>query len=177
MIESKYYRQDLIRLVNKLSPKRHPPKWKEKGMVIMEKRIVLALYIIRKLIENDKVTNKTKDLEISVTKTPRTTKEITPINFWDLDEIYDNTKSAEAHVDIFELSNICIHSKVLFLKTDQVGNWDLLEVTSDFKQEQFLLGIRCHELIRILELVIKDYPRTYNYRWNQKKGRWDKEIY
>ncbi len=140
----------------------------------MEKRIILAVFIIRKLIENDKVTDKTKSKTIDVFKLPRNKKQITPMNFWDIDEIYDYQNESEIKISITDLSNVCIHSRILYLTIDETGNWDFLLVTSDFKQEQYLLKIPVSGLIDIFETVITDYPTIISIAWNEEKGKYEK---
>lgn len=176
MIESRYYRKDLKRLVKKLTRKKNQKKWTEKRMVVMEKHIVLAYYIVRKLIENDKVTNKTKSQVLTVEKFPRTAKAITPFNYWAIDEIYDLNKGVTENLNIKDFSDVCIHSRTIYLTIDKTKNWDKLFLTSDKKMDEFLMAVSTEELIRTLNIVIKDYPKSLSYTWNPKKGKYDKEI-
>lgn len=176
MIESRYYRKDLKKLVKKLTIKKNPKKWSEKRMVVMEKRIVLCFYIIRKLIENDKVTNKTKSHVLTIEKFPRTLKAITPINYWVIDEIYELDNGSIENINIKDFSDLCIHSRIIYLQIDDTDNWDKLYLTSDKKMDEFLLSVSVEELIRTLNIVIKDYPKSINYTWNPSKSDFDKEI-
>jgi len=51
MIESRYWKDDLLKLAKELKPEKHPKRWPEKRQVNFEKEIIISFFKIRKLFE------------------------------------------------------------------------------------------------------------------------------
>lgn len=55
MIESCYWKEDLLEHARELKPDKKPKRWTEKRHVNFEKKISISFFIIRKLLESNKL--------------------------------------------------------------------------------------------------------------------------
>lgn len=88
MIESRYWKEDLIEYHKKLKPVNFPPRWCEKLQVNFEKDVTVSFFMIRKLIECTKLSSKTKNYKASIFRSP-CVGVVNNRNFWDIDKLYD----------------------------------------------------------------------------------------
>jgi len=88
MIESCYWREDLIRYAKEFAPKKKPPRWSERLQVNFEKKVILAIFMIRKLSESHKLSPRTNERKIKVFRS-KALRKINNWNAWDLFENYD----------------------------------------------------------------------------------------
>lgn len=70
MIESRYWKEDLIEYHNKLKPVKNSPRWSEKLQVNFEKDITVSFFMIRKLIECTKLSSKTTNFKATIFRSP-----------------------------------------------------------------------------------------------------------
>jgi len=92
MIESCYWKKDLLLHAKRLKSVRSPKRWSEKLVVNFEKEVILSFFCIRKLFEMNKVSETSRKYRASVFCYAPTGKKITWLNQWNIDEIYDLQK-------------------------------------------------------------------------------------
>jgi hypothetical protein len=92
MIESIYWKEDLLAHAKRLMPVQKPSRWSEKLVVNYEKELIISFFCIRKLFETHKVSKESKLYRADVFCYAPTGKKITKLNQWDIDEIYDLNK-------------------------------------------------------------------------------------
>lgn len=91
MIESYYWKQDILKYAKSFKPIKKPPRWSERRQVIFEKEVIIAFFMIRKLSECFKLSSKTLQHMATICRSPCIGK-VTNMNFNSIDALYDLTK-------------------------------------------------------------------------------------
>jgi len=168
MIESCYWKEDLLLHAKRLKPVKTPKRWSEKLVVNFEKELIISFFCIRKLFETYKVSEKSREYRASVFCYAPTGKKITWNNQWDIDEIYDLQKEKKTTKGIIFLANQLIHSCTLFAYREKDRNWGGVFACSDFERNKTIYRIPLKEIINIYELVGNDYPSSMTMKWDKK---------
>ena len=166
MIESCYWKEDLLLHAKRLKTAKKPKRWSEKLVVNFEKELIISFFCIRKLFETHKVSELSQKYRASVFCYAPTGKKITRINQWDIDEIYDLQKEKKATIGISFLSNQFIHSCTLFAYREKDRNWGGVFACSDFERNKTIYRIPIKEIINIFKLVGNDYPSSMTMKWD-----------
>ena len=169
MIESCYWKEDLLLHAKHLKPVMKPERWSEKLVVNFEKELIISFFCIRKLFETHKVSKKAQTYKASVFCYAPTGKKITWRNHWDIDEIYDLKREKKVTKGIIFLANQLIHSCTLFAYREKDRNWGGAYACSDFERNKTIYRIPIKEIINIFELVGNDYPASMSMTWDPKK--------
>ncbi len=159
--------------------------------------VMSGFYIIRKLIEHKKLTNRFISTNVKGYKFPSTQKEFTPFNDHRWPEFYDFTKKKKVKFDIKFLCNQFIHSfyfiptetfvdENLNSKIDNVSDeqyhklckehkrkYDGLLFNSDDKKEEFIYEIDLEKIILIFEQVSKMDITKSTITFNREKNKYD----
>ena len=170
MIESRYWKEDLLSHAKRLRPVKKPPRWSERLVVNFEKELIVSLFLIRKLLDEHKVSSKSKDYKATVFCCDTTGTKITRLNQYAIDEIYDLSQEREVKKDIRFLANQLIHGGTLFGYREPDRNWGGVYAVSDHERNNTIYRIPVSELIQILELVGNDYPASVELVWDVSQG-------
>ena len=165
MIESRYWKDDLLKHAKELKPVKHPKRWSEKRQVNFEKEIIISFFKIRKLFETNKVSSVSKKFNAKIFRYPIGTKKVNNMNYWDIHEIYDLTKMSKVEKNIVFICNQLIHGGATFAFQNEDRNWGGIYTCSDYERSRYIYQIPIEEVITIFKLVGNDYPtqRTYTY--------------
>lgn len=169
MIESCYWKEDLLLHAKRLKAVKTPKRWSEKLVVNFEKELIISFFCIRKLIETHKVSEKSRKYRASVFCYAPTGKKITWNNQWDIDAIYNLQKEKKVTKGIIFLANQLIHSCTLFVYREKDRNWGGVFACSDFERNKTIYRIPIKEIINIYELVGNDYPSSMTIKWDIEK--------
>lgn len=159
MIESRYWKKDLLLYAKRFKPVAKPPRWSNKSQVNFEKEIIVAFFMIRKLIETYKVSSKTTKYRSEIFCSPNILK-VNNLNFMHIDEIYDLDIEKTTHKSINFLCNQFIHGGAIFAIRGNDRNWESIYTCSDFERQKYIYRIPILEIIKILEIVGHDYPNS-----------------
>lgn len=173
MIESCYWKEDLLNHAKRLKPVKNPRRWSERLVVNFEKEIIISFFCIRKLFETHKVSNKSREYKAEVYSYAPTGKIITRYNQTSIDEVYDLSKEKKVKKKIVFLANQLIHSWTLFAYREEDRNWGGVYACSDFERNKTIYRIPIEEIITIFKLVGNDYPFSYSMKWNEELGDYD----
>lgn len=170
MIESRYWKEDLLDHAKRLKPVKKPKRWSERRVVKFEKELILSFFSIRKLFETYKVSSKSRNHRTTVFNYPSKTEPITRHNQWDIDDVYEIEKERAIKKSILFLANQFIHSTTILVyrKTDR--NWGGVILCSDYERDEMIYRVPIEEIIKIFELVGNDYPSIAISTWNEKKS-------
>jgi hypothetical protein len=170
MIESKYWKNDLINLANDLRPKRKPKRYSEKYHVNLEKRIILCFFIIRKLMElKSKLSENIYNYRIEVTRFPaKGNSFITKINDIFFEKHYYLDKPEKKNVDVNFICNQLIHHEIIYLLRNDNRNYKSILVCSGYEQDKFLYEINIIIIIEILLLVGEDNITYSKYKLDMR---------
>ena len=159
MIESRYWKEDLLAHAKRLRPAKNPKRWSERGVVNFEKELMISFFMVRALLERGKLSTKVQSHKVQVTKYPWNGKQITILNFADVDELYDFGKSAESSVSISFISNQFVHARAIYASRDETKNWSHVLLCSDFERKKAIYMVSVTEIQRIFHLVAEDVNR------------------
>lgn len=164
MIESRYWKEDLLEYAVKFKPVKNPPRYTEKRQVNFEKDIIISLFMVRKLSETLKISSEILKTYFIVHSSPAEEK-VNNVNFWDIGSIYNFEKEKKIFKDIRFISNQLIHGQAIYAYRDESRNWAGLYTCSDFERSKNIFRIPISTIIEILELVATDYPSIFRYEY------------
>jgi hypothetical protein len=168
MIESVYWKEDLLSTARALKPLKKPPRWSEKSMVNFEKRLMISFFMIRKLLETGKLSKKSHSHQAYIFSYEPSGKEITLLNHRLIDEIYDFEKESRLSKNILFIANQFIHCNIIFAIQGKDRNWEDVYVVSDRDRKKTIYRVPVCEIKKILELVGTDYAHNIKWFWDPK---------
>jgi len=163
MIESQYWKEDLISHAKRLRPVEKPRRWTEKAATNFEKELVISFLIVRKLFETHKVSSKSKNYRVSIFACSPKSKRITNLNFMNIDKIYDFSQERAVRKGIRFIANQFIHSGALFAYRKADRNWGGVYLCSDFERNKAIYRVPIDTIQEIFLLVGNDYPTQIHY--------------
>jgi|SRR5688572_19570034 hypothetical protein len=169
MIESRYWKEDLVKHAKSLEPVKKPKRWSEKRQVNFEKEIIVSFFKIRKLFEAKKVSGASNEYKAAIFRYPVGLKKVNNINYWDIHEIYDLTRKSKVEKNIVFICNQLIHGGATFAFQNKDRNWGGIYTCSDFERGKYIYQIPINEIITILNLVGKDYPNQLTYSFSEEQ--------
>lgn len=168
MIESRYWKEDILKHAKNLKPVKKPTRWSERAQVNFEKEIIVSFFMIRKLIETHKVSSKTKNHKLQVMRCPCTKDIVHELNWWNIRETYDLENEQQVTKKSLFISNQLIHGGVIYPYRDETRNWAGVLTCSDYEKESYIYNIPVSEIIEFFNIVGHDYPRSVSYEKNAK---------
>jgi hypothetical protein len=168
MIESYYWKKDLLKYSKQFNPVSKPPRWSERLQVNFEKDVIIAFFMIRKLIESTKLSSQTIEYKAQIFRSP-CVKKVNNMNFWDIDELYDLEKEESIAKDVNFLCNQLIHGGATFAYREKDRNWGGIYTCSDFERDKYVYKIPLFEIIKILEIAGNDYPVKITMTYTEPK--------
>lgn len=156
---SSYWKDDLIKLANKLERRIIQTRWGEKNFYTLEKEIFVGFYSIRKLIESKKVSDSLSARKYMVQAFPYE-HEIEPILGDFREGNYNLDGAVAAQLTLWKLCNQFIHSHhfIPFLPNGQ--NLTGFFFCSDFKRKSCLYLITLLDIVKIYRTVGNNYPSS-----------------
>ena len=170
MIESCYWKEDLLKHAKALRHVKNPPRWSEKMVVNFEKNLIISFFLIRKLFETNKVSQKSLKYKAEIFCYKKSGKKITKLNQHSIDEVYNLDQEHKVSKGIIFIANQLIHSCTIFAyrKSIKNRNWDGVYACSEYERDKTIYRIPITEIIKIFQLVGKDYPREIKITWDKK---------
>lgn len=169
MIESYYWKEDLLKYSKKFKPVLKPSRWSERVQVNFEKDVTVAFFMIRKLMESRKLSSKTTKYKAQILRSPCVGK-VNNRNFMAIDELYDLNNEKAVSKNINFLCNQFIHGGAMYAFREKDRNWGGIYTCSDFERETYIYKIPISEIIKILELAGNDYPEEVTLNYSEAKG-------
>ena len=166
--ESWPWKKELHDLALYLSAKKKQRRWPVSATTKLEKEIFLGFYIIRKLIESNKLTDACDNLEIKVKTFPSKGKFVTHTNWHKSDEHFDLTKPNDETISLHKLTNQFIHSFIFHQVLDQKYGLTGFLVASDYQKSKSLIQVDVNEVIRACKRVSKDDIASLHIRRDPK---------
>lgn len=168
MIESCYWKENLLAHSKRLAPKTRPPRWTEGLVARFEIEIIISFFYIRKLFDERKLSSASKNHKAIVYISKSKGKNVTRINSHRIDELYDFENEKKEKKGIYLLTNQFVHSYIIFPYRNEDRNWGGLFVCSDYERNNILLRIEINEIRKILNMVGSDYPHTMKMIFDPK---------
>jgi hypothetical protein len=169
--ESHYWKKELIKLSKKLTIRlSHRNFWTESQHGTFEKEVMIGFYIIRKLIEAQKLSNAIVSTKMKVIKYQNNGKIVHLMNTHKFDKCFDFLNPKQDKYDLIFLSNQIIHSYI-FTPVFNFGGFKLLSIQfcSDKDRNKWLYEIDIKLMISIFEKVGNNYPASSSMHFDESK--------
>ena len=170
MIESRYWKEELTRIAKTLRPLRKPPRWSERTVCVLERDIMIGFFIIRRLIELNKVSSRTRDFKMEVYSCPSQGINITLINNHRIFDHYDIENEKLEKKKLSYMSNQFIHAYTSFIFRDETRNWSEVFIVSDYDRNDCIWRVPIPVIRELFELASDDYPSVMTYTLDKKEG-------
>lgn len=156
MIDSRYWKQDLLAHAKRLRPIKKPKRWSERGVVTFEKELMISFFLVRALLERGKLSSKVQSHTVPIKRYPWNGKPVTILNFADVDELYDFSQGSDSAASINFISNQFVHARAIYASRDTTKNWSQVLLCSDFERKRAIYLLEVVEIQRIFHLVVED---------------------
>lgn len=170
IFESGPWRRDLIRDAATLE-RWLAKKVSESRSIIIEKKVFLAAYAMRRLLQSDKLSSSTETKNIRVDRFP-SVKPLEKRDRWKLHEHYDFEAGSPAQITVPRLLNLIIHSFVFQEWYDDITCQTSVVFTSDTQRNKFLWLIPASAFVELMRFVAQDDPSSYFCRFDPERGEW-----
>ena len=157
MIESRYWKEDLLAHAKRLRPVRKPKRWSERAVVNFEKELMVSFFMVRALLERGKLSSKIRSHKFPVVRYPWNGKQITRLNYHALDDLYHLEESVEITVNVNFISNQFVHARAIYASRDQAKNWSHVLLCSDLEQKKGVYLVAVSEIQSLFHLVARDW--------------------
>ena len=168
--ESHYWKVPLLQDRKYLSRFRITGRTREDTLVSVEKRLFIAFYAIRKLIEADKLTTAYLSRQFEVLWHPNVSR-VDKMNWHKIDEKYDLSMVKREMRDLKWLANQIIHSFVFIPLYRESGLFDGVYVASDRERNKRVYFFSRKLILDTLDLIGNDYP-VHSRSTRDENGDW-----
>jgi hypothetical protein len=175
MIESVYWKEDLLKYAEQFKPVLKPPKWSERLQVNFEKDVIISFFMVRKLIESNKLSSKLTEYKVKIYRSPVIAK-VDNKNFFDIENLYDLESEVMVSKKVVFVCNQFIHGGATYAYREKDRNWGGLYTCSDFERNKYVYRIPLSEVIKILETAGNDYPDSISYIYSESKDDYDVKV-
>ena len=156
--ESHYWKDELLRIAQSLERRRTQVRWPEASFAGVEKSVMLAAYIVRKLAEAKKLSDDTIAGNVTLTSHAWRGEPVHHLSRLDIDELYDLENPKRVTLSLLKVCHVLIHSYVFMIGFSECNEFDGLFFNSDRTRHQTLYHVSVSELVRVLQEAGKDYP-------------------
>jgi hypothetical protein len=170
MIESCYWKEELVRIAKTLRAVKKPARWTERAHCVVERDLMIGFFIIRRLIELHKVSSKTRNYSMTVFSCPTRVKKVHHRNVHDHGDTYDLQNEKQGSKKPLYLSNQFIHASTSFVMRDQTRNWSDVYIVSDYDRDKCIWRIPVTQIIGLFSVASEDYPHSIQYIYSDSKG-------
>lgn len=168
--ESCYWKDDLLRTALRLRRRQFQRRWSEVSLANVEKDLFIGFYSVRKLMDANKLSDTTLSMSISITEYSRLEKSVTRMNRHRLDELYDLESPCAGNLGLRTLCNQIVHSYAFApIHNGEDQGLEGIFIASDREKASRLYRISMADIVRVFEIVGKDYP-------NHLEATWDSDI-
>lgn len=168
--ESRFWKDDLLRKAADLRKRKTQRRWAETSLEKLEQLMMLGFYGVRKLHEAAKLSSATMATQIPLIAYPWIGKNVTKLNWHNLDILYDFDAATTEDHDLLFLCHQFVHSFVFMASFDDDDRLDGILFASDRQRHVALLRVSIDQIVSVFEDVGQDYPSTSAYSLNPKTG-------
>lgn len=182
--ESVYWRRDLYRAAMEVRKKATQKVWREASLSVLERRLMIGAFAVRRLIESSKLPESlSKDTIVCAEMRPlpinlERFRYAPPVDVFQAREMFDFAHAVSTRIHLQFMVNQIIHSNLLIYlspKETEVGEMALL-VTSDWEKNRRLLGLWLLDIAMVFERVALTEPSAGVYSWSEKHKQTRLEV-
>lgn len=138
---------------------------------LLEKKVFLAAYTLRKLMEAHKISSSFSERVLICESSPRASEQMHAWNNHKLDSLYHLGKVERRSLRLPNLLNMIIHSLAFNLVVEEAGEVFGFFVASDFQQERLWL-VPIVEFCSTMRDAAEDYPTTEIRSFDAASKKW-----
>ncbi len=173
MIESCFWKEELKRIACTITRMRKPPRWSERAHCVVERDLMIGFFLLRRLIELNKVSSAISDRQLQVFSYKSLGKPITRLNGWDIWELYDlENEVAETKKPMY-VSNQFIHAYTSLVGRDDTRNWSDVLIVSDYDRNDCIWRIPVATIRALFLDASDDYPYSLQYKFDPAKNDYE----
>jgi len=175
--ESSHWKDDLQKLASLFD--RHIPRtrWPERSLADLEKRVMIAFYCIRKLIEAKKLSDRVATQTLSLRSYPSLGKPVTRLNWHDINSLYDLSRGISTQRPLKFVCDQFIHSYIFVPTFSARGTLTSILFVSDRRRKEALFRLSMRTMLRVLRSVGSDYPRRLHFTFDSAAGDYAVEAW
>ena len=157
--ESYPWKRDLLRdagIIERWAAKKTNSEYRS---MLLEKKVFLSAFVIRKLIEDHKLTDDIRELSIFCRVYPARGTDVDIMNWHKVDEHYDLSSQQRADINIKSLASQIIHNLIFMFQFIEEGSSPIsgFFVTSDWGKDKQLYGVTLTDYLFAMRSVGNDW--------------------
>ncbi len=176
MIESRYWRKELIKDLRDLDKLRTYKRWSEKKQVLFERKVMLIAFQIRSLLERPKVSRRVAYSKIEIVYFPATDSSPLDKALDDIDAMYDWDTGDRRELSVMQLCNQIIHYRYMFAISEGSLQFTHLIVVSDYKMSKGIFKISVDDMISLFAKFTQENSGL-NHEGVSVRITWDEKSY
>jgi len=171
--ESQFWKDDLLKKAAGLRKAKTQLRWPQASLAKLEQTLMLGFYGIRKLHEAAKLSTSTMQQRVSLIAYPWSGKNVTKLNWHNLDKLYDFDAALTQDHDLLFLCHQFVHSYVFNAAFDDRYRLNGVLFASDRQRHKALFHAEIDQIADLFDRVGSDYPNSESYVLNPKTGDYD----
>lgn len=148
------------------------PSCSERRSFLIEKKVFLAAYAMRKLDDASKLSSALLGSELEVLRFRSCKPGYDQLNSHRFAEFFAMGEPEAFKLSGRRLLNLLIHSFVFVEVIDQSEVCEGFMVTSDFELSRGLVQVEMQAFVELMRAAASDYPSAMRYTRDAKSGRW-----
>ena len=162
------WKEDLLRIADRLDKKRTQKRWTERSGYLVERDVMTSAYTIRRLVESWKVSDRLASRSFQINRFALLGSPPDFMNkffFW---ELYDLDSPVRVDLSLREVCNQIMHSWMWAISATESNEFDGIYVASDKDRNSKLYWIPIDQLISIIrdigreDVTAKEIVRDVN---------------
>lgn len=172
--ESSHWKKDLLKTATQLEQIIARRKPSEKLLVDVEKSVLLAAYVVRKLIEAKTISTERETLRIPLRSYSAVGKPVHLLNWHRIQDLYTLETPRDSDMLLRDVCNQLIHSFVFVpLTSSRTGPVKAVLFSSDRQRNRRLHELALDTFANVLREVGNDYPACAHYSFDTAKMDYD----
>ena len=161
MIESHYYKSDLLKYADSFELRSERQLWREDSLAKAEKQFFVGMFFVRKMIESVKVTDACKKTTHAVSrKKISPSMKITDFMRHDLMDYLDDESWNEEKVAVLQICDKVIHTWVNLPSRDDGSGLAGFILTTDKYRNSEIWFVPTKTIVEIFRQFGNSYPRS-----------------
>lgn len=157
ILESSFWKDDLLKLADKLQLRIIQKRWGGKNIFALEKDLFIGFYAIRKLIESEKISDSVKLKQYRVSEFEYRGSRNLVFNTFSFDK-YKFDQPKKRALTISQICNQFIHSFYFLPSFSEEGNLIGFYICSDHQRIKSIFLITIFDIIDIYNVIGNNYP-------------------
>ncbi|QTC90817.1 hypothetical protein [Brevundimonas goettingensis] len=148
------------------------PSRSERRSFLIEQKVFLAAYAMRKLDDATKLSTSTLSAPMRVQRFAPVRSGYSEVNSHRFDKFFDLSTATPVDMPNRRLVNLLIHSLVFVEVIGEAETFDAFMVTSDYEQAKGLIQVELADFTGLMRSVADDYPSLIRRTRDKTTGQW-----